>query len=112
MDAFSNYDLLDTVTGRKVAEGHKASFCLEDTGCDPGFRRRYACTSHTQVVITVFRKPALCWNTVSVFRLSPTAAETSKPAERNPGSCLDSENIAMFLNLCLLVPNFVLLKAL
>ncbi|KAM9844565.1 lysyl oxidase-like 5b [Aulostomus maculatus] len=48
MDAFSNYDLLDSITGRKVAEGHKASFCLEDTGCDPGFRRRYACTSHTQ----------------------------------------------------------------
>ncbi|XP_060940825.1 lysyl oxidase-like 5b isoform X1 [Limanda limanda] len=48
MDAFSNYDLLDAITGRKVAEGHKASFCLEDTGCDPGFRRRYACTSHTQ----------------------------------------------------------------
>ncbi|KAE8290629.1 Protein-lysine 6-oxidase [Larimichthys crocea] len=48
MDAFSNYDLLDVVTGRKVAEGHKASFCLEDTSCDPGFRRRYACTSHTQ----------------------------------------------------------------
>ncbi|XP_069013905.1 protein-lysine 6-oxidase-like [Embiotoca jacksoni] len=48
MDAFSNYDLLDVITGRKVAEGHKASFCLEDTGCDSGFRRRYACTSHTQ----------------------------------------------------------------
>ncbi|XP_008274029.1 protein-lysine 6-oxidase-like [Stegastes partitus] len=48
MDAFSNYDLLDVITGRKVAEGHKASFCLEDTGCDPGIRRRYACTSHTQ----------------------------------------------------------------
>ncbi|XP_070830953.1 protein-lysine 6-oxidase-like [Chaetodon trifascialis] len=48
MDAFSNYDLLDVITGRKVAEGHKASFCLEDTGCDAGFRRRYACTSHTQ----------------------------------------------------------------
>ncbi|CAN9503516.1 unnamed protein product [Ophioblennius macclurei] len=48
MDAFSNYDLLDLVSGRKVAEGHKASFCLEDTGCDAGFRRRYACTSHTQ----------------------------------------------------------------
>ncbi|XP_038573523.1 protein-lysine 6-oxidase-like [Micropterus salmoides] len=48
MDAFSNYDLLDVVTGRKVAEGHKASFCLEDTGCDAGIRRRYACTSHTQ----------------------------------------------------------------
>lgn len=49
MDAFSNYDLLDASTGRKVAEGHKASFCLEDTSCDPGVRRRYACTAHTQV---------------------------------------------------------------
>ena len=50
MDAFSNYDLLEVTTGRKVAEGHKASFCLEDTGCDAGFRRRYACTAHTQVL--------------------------------------------------------------
>ncbi|KAJ3595337.1 hypothetical protein NHX12_004641, partial [Muraenolepis orangiensis] len=48
MDAFSNYDLLEVSTGRKVAEGHKASFCLEDTGCEAGFRRRYACTAHTQ----------------------------------------------------------------
>ncbi|XP_077580471.1 protein-lysine 6-oxidase-like [Stigmatopora nigra] len=48
MEAFSNYDLLDTITGHKVAQGHKASFCLEDTGCDAGVRRRYACTAHTQ----------------------------------------------------------------
>ncbi|KAJ8278603.1 hypothetical protein COCON_G00056690 [Conger conger] len=48
MEAFSTYDLLDVSTGLKVAEGHKASFCLEDTTCDPGFRRRYACTAHTQ----------------------------------------------------------------
>ncbi|CAK6978879.1 protein-lysine 6-oxidase-like [Scomber scombrus] len=48
MDEFSLYELLDVQTERQVAEGHKASFCLEDTSCDPGYYRRYACTSHTQ----------------------------------------------------------------
>ncbi|KPP58713.1 protein-lysine 6-oxidase-like, partial [Scleropages formosus] len=48
MDAFSLYELLDVSTEKQVAEGHKASFCLEDTTCDPGVRRRYACTAHTQ----------------------------------------------------------------
>ncbi|XP_059825627.1 protein-lysine 6-oxidase isoform X2 [Hypanus sabinus] len=48
MDEFSHYDLLDATTHRKVAEGHKASFCLEDTTCDYGYYRRYACTAHSQ----------------------------------------------------------------
>ena len=52
MDEFSLYELLDFHTQSQVAEGHKASFCLEDTSCDPGYYRRFACTSHTQVQTT------------------------------------------------------------
>ncbi|KAF6716963.1 Protein-lysine 6-oxidase [Oryzias melastigma] len=48
MDEFSLYELLDARTQHQVAEGHKASFCLEDTSCDHGYYRRFACTSHTQ----------------------------------------------------------------
>nr|XP_046231894.1 protein-lysine 6-oxidase [Scatophagus argus] len=48
MDEFSHYELLDASTHHSVAEGHKASFCLEDTSCDYGYYRRFACTAHTQ----------------------------------------------------------------
>lgn len=43
-EAFVDFNLVDPDTGEKVAEGHKASFCLEDTTCAEGYSIHYACT--------------------------------------------------------------------
>ena len=36
--------LADLRNGSKAAEGHKASFCLEDAKCDAGIERKWNCT--------------------------------------------------------------------
>ena len=46
-EAFVHYDLLNVTTRKKVAEGHKASFCLEDSVCRGGYSR-YRCGTGTQ----------------------------------------------------------------
>lgn len=43
MDAFSHYDILDS-HGNRVAEGHKASFCLEDVECEWPYRKKFSCS--------------------------------------------------------------------
>ena len=48
MEDFVHYDLLYHDTERKEAEGHKASFCLEDTKCSAGSRRHYRCPQNRQ----------------------------------------------------------------
>lgn len=40
MEVFATFDIIDS-TGKRVAEGHKASFCLEDNQCMPGTIPRF-----------------------------------------------------------------------
>ena len=42
MEVFAHYDIVDT-NGNRVAEGLKASFCLEDSACDRGVFPKFDC---------------------------------------------------------------------
>ena len=52
MEEFAHYDLFYHNSRRKAAEGHKASFCLVDSMCVDGARRRYDCFFGSQGIST------------------------------------------------------------
>lgn len=45
MEVFAVFNIFNS-TGAKVAEGHKASFCLEDNQCMTGVKPKYACANY------------------------------------------------------------------
>ncbi|GIX80234.1 hypothetical protein CDAR_610311 [Caerostris darwini] len=52
MEVFAHFDVINS-RGEKVAEGHKASFCLEDNNCLPGVEKKYACANYGDQGISV-----------------------------------------------------------
>lgn len=52
MEVFATFDIYNR-KGLRVAEGHKASFCLEDNQCLPGVEPKYACANYGDQGISV-----------------------------------------------------------
>ncbi|XP_013780271.1 lysyl oxidase homolog 2-like [Limulus polyphemus] len=52
MEVFAHFDVIDA-RGNKIAEGHKASFCLEDNFCRAGSQKKYVCANYGDQGITV-----------------------------------------------------------
>ncbi|CAG9819265.1 unnamed protein product [Phaedon cochleariae] len=52
MEVFATFNIYNS-TGQRVAEGHKASFCLEDNQCMPGVKPVFACANYGDQGISV-----------------------------------------------------------
>ncbi len=52
MEVFAHFDIIDQ-NGVKVAEGHKASFCLEDNQCSYNAQPVYKCANYGDQGISV-----------------------------------------------------------
>jgi len=61
MERFSDYDLTDE-NNIKQAEGHKASFCLEDSKCEKGVSKFFNCTNGGNQGVSVNCADNYKWN--------------------------------------------------
>ena len=52
MEVFAHFDII-TSTGVKIAEGHKASFCLEDNQCGNNAQPVFKCANYGDQGISV-----------------------------------------------------------
>ena len=52
MEVFAHFDIINS-SGVKVAEGHKASFCLEDNQCSNNAEPVYKCANYGDQGISV-----------------------------------------------------------
>nr|VZH89282.1 unnamed protein product [Spirometra erinaceieuropaei] len=48
MKVFSSYEIVDS-KNRVLAVGHKASFCLEDSECAPGYKKKFVCSTSLSI---------------------------------------------------------------
>lgn len=53
MEVFAHFDLFDLKSNYRIAEGHKASFCLEDNDCSTGIKPKYKCADFGDQGISV-----------------------------------------------------------
>lgn len=53
MEVFATFNIYNS-SGDRVAEGHKASFCLEDNQCLDDVKPRYACADFGDQGNTIF----------------------------------------------------------
>ncbi|XP_026323028.1 lysyl oxidase homolog 2 [Hyposmocoma kahamanoa] len=52
MEVFATFNVLNS-TGHRIAEGHKASFCLEDNTCLPGVEKKFNCKNYGDQGVSV-----------------------------------------------------------